>query len=301
MNSTIHTGYLSEAFAQSYRSFGEIITLPQSGIPLLKREIDENHFDLAGHYPYTMSTRWSALREDEKFLRNSGAVSVVFVSDPFARDEVARATTDWNVSRDFKTHYVVDLKQDWRNSLNKEERRYRDLALESHSVQEVEIQEGHAKELWLLYQNTIKRHSVTGIAALSQEIIEHQLKVSGSVLIEARHEDHLVGAFLAYQHGLTGNSHLIFAAKKAYKLKTSYALYHFMLEAFEARGCRFFNFGGAAGVSGGKTDGLARFKRKWSNCERTSMLCGMVLNEEAYSRLTAATGRSSEFFPAYRA
>jgi hypothetical protein len=63
--------------------------------------------------------------------------------------------------------------------------------------------------------------------------------------------------------------------------------------------CTVFHLGGAAGLSAGEEDGLARFKRGFANHEVDAYFCGARLDPDRYAQLTKDRSATS-FFPAYR-
>ena len=294
-------GYLSPGFAQSYRPFGEIVTAPQSGLGFVKRPLPGGAFDLTGPYPYAMSANWAGLREDRAALRADGAVSVVFVADPFAADQVRAAAAGWALCRKFKTHYVVDLQRDWRRERPKEMRRVTRRALEAQAPHVADTPGRHAAALWALYQTTVDRFDLRGLARLCPETVARQLALPGALLVIAEDAAGLTGAQLNFHHGGTACMHLQFLSARAAARRTSYALIYATLEELERRGCRFANLGGAAGLDDDPDDGLAQYKRRWASTERVAHLCGEVLDPAAHAALCAAAGDPrTGFFPAYR-
>ena len=294
-------GYLSPEYGATFQAFGEIITLSNSGLQLMRRPIDSGRFDLQGVYPYSMCRDWSGLADDARQLAETGAISVVLVADPFEEVAVRRVMRDWTVCRDFKTHLVVDLSEDWRARRSESTRRYTRRALALQDIAVAPDPSAHASEFWQMYQNTIERHGLTGIQRLSEEIIAAQLKVEGSMLVVARDDVGVAGALLSYFHGETANGHLLALSNRAHDIHTSHALYYGTLEAAEARRCRYYNFGGAAGLRDNPDDGLFQFKRGWAKHTRKSLLCGRILDPEGYRQLVDERAISStEYFPAYR-
>lgn len=296
------TGYLAPGFGLSYREVGPIVRLPRSGVPLIRRAIDGDRFDLVGAYPYTMCADWRVLAEEVDALAAGGAVSVVLVSDPFATEATIEALAAWSLCRPFKSHYVVDLRGDWRAARSETARRYARRALEVQDVAVVEGSATYADVFWAMYRNTIERHRLTGIQRLSRDIVARQLAVDGAVLSVARDAEGVAGALLSYDHGLTANGHLLALSERAYEARTTYALYEATLSAFEARGCRYYNLGGAAGARDDPEDGLAQFKRRWTGETRMAMLCGTILDADAAAALRAESGVvETGYFPHYRA
>ncbi len=295
-------GYLSADYGRSFSAFGEIVTLPHSGLQLIKRGAGNGYFDLSGVYPFSMCRDWRKLADDRGFLEDTGAVAVVLVGDPFATPIIRDVCSGWTVNQRFKTHCVVELSADWRSMRRKRLRTYANSSLRLQTVELVADCREYSKMLWELYQNTIRRHNVSGIQRLSQSVIAQQLEIPGVNLFVASDDTETTGALMAFRHGETANFHLLFLTDRAYKLKTSYALIQTMLEEFENQGIRYVNLGGAAGPDDKTTDGLFRFKSGWTRDFRQSVLCGNILDQKAYFKLTEknTSGRLA-YFPAYRA
>lgn len=295
-------GYLAPSYGQSFAEFGDILTLERSGMQLIRRPLPHDMYDLIGLYPYVMCRDWSALGNDLQDLHGKGAVSVVFVGDPFEASAVAAATQGWALSRPFKTHFTVDLRENWRRARSKEVRRLSRIALETQRITSVDAGATEADALWALYQNTIERHKVTGIQRLSLKCLTAQLLVPGLVLVAAHDDSGLTGAITAFIHETTAVAHLEFLAAGSHAKRTSYGLISVLLETLEARGCHEVTLGGCAGLLDDMSDGLAQFKSKWATGTRQAMLCGAVLDAAVYDALSASTDvAETDFFPRYRA
>jgi hypothetical protein len=66
-------------------------------------------------------------------------------------------------------------------------------------------------------------------------------------------------------------------------------------------GHQVLDFGGCASVTDSAEDGLARFKRGFSNRTAIAWLCGAILDSEQYRRLCGQrTATRDSYFPAYR-
>ncbi|NDW44285.1 GNAT family N-acetyltransferase [Ruegeria sp. PrR005] len=295
------TGYLAPEYGASFAALGEIVTLPHSGLQLIRREIRPGVFDLAGTYPYSMCADFGALPRDLKTLAGSGAVALSFVSDPFAEDSIVQLQAGLQFARPFKTHCILDLGGDWRSARSKNTRYY---VRKGYQAQTVEIHPGSADFtplFWRLYLNTIRRHAVTGIPRLSAEILARQLAVPGAYLAVSRIGATVTGALLSYVHPSHVNAHLVCFDDAYYDRHTSYILIDAAAAEAERLGAHAFNIGGAAGGKDDPEDGLYQFKRRWTPEARLSRLCGHVLDPGTYDRLcneSATTG--SSYFPAYR-
>jgi hypothetical protein len=92
--------------------------------------------------------------------------------------------------------------------------------------------------------------------------------------------------------------HLAAYAPAGYEVSASYALFDRALRRLGQRGVRWVDLGASPG-RGDAGDGLERFKRDWANDSRMAHLCGRVLDNSAYERLSR--GLANDWFPAYRA
>lgn len=294
-------GYGSPEYGRSFREFGEVITLPRSRLPVIKRPLDRDRFDIAGLYPFSVCGDWSGLADDAKTMRDLGAISVVLVADPFAEEAARNFLSCWSVCDRFKTQFVVNLREDWRALRPKKIRHLARQALRLQTVDVVANPVEHAEILWALYQQTIEKHAIAGIQRLSLEAVTAQLGVEGAVMVVARQDDAVHGAMISYDMGEVAHLHLVGQSAAGYAIKTSYALIHRSLEVLESRGCTFANLGGQSGLSDDTEDGLSRFKSRWTKHRRSSLLCGQILDPCAYDSLVErARCQPGTFFPAYR-
>lgn len=297
------TGYMSPLYGQSFRHAGEILTLPQSGLQLLRREIQPGVCDLVGLYPYSMCWDFAALAgpEDQAALQATGSVALSFVADPFEADTVHRALGHWPVCRQFKTQFVIDLSDDWRSARSKTIRNYVRKGYEAQTTKTVVCDRDFAPQFWALYQNSIRRLKITGIPRMSQAMIADQMEVPGAFLTLARDGATLNGAMISFVHRTHANAHLISYNEQYSSARTSYVLIDTAAAHAEALGCNWFNIGGPAGMEDNSEDGLYQFKRRWTKSTRATTLCGLVLDARAYAELCAETGaEESNYFPAYR-
>jgi len=281
--------------------------LPDSGLQLIKRQIRPGLSDLIGLYPYAMCRDFAALAgpADQAALRATGAVAVSFVADPFEADTVRTALADWAVCRRFKTHFVLDLAGDWRAARSNSTRRNVRLGQKALITENITVEAGtHAAEFWALYAPAMRRLGATGIQKMSSEMIADQLAVPGTflTLTHARDSGVLTGAHISYIHDDHVCSHLLCRNSTKAAAHSSYVLYDAAAAHAESQGCRWINLGGAAGMVDDPSDGLYAFKQRWTPHQRETLLCGQVLNPEAYAALCAETDRQEAgFFPAYRA
>ena len=153
-----------------------------------------------------------------------------------------------------------------------------------------------------LYDNLIRRHHVTGMAAFSPASFAGQLAVSGLVALRASVSGDTVGATLWFVQDGVGYYHLGAYSPHGYELKASFALFASALEYFSEAGLAWLSLGAGAGVGSGRRaeDGLDRFKQGWATGKRTAYLCGRILTPTKYCELVQGMPNTT-YFPAYRA
>ena len=295
------TGYSHHAYAESLAEFGAPRFLPQSGGSVLERAIPGTQArDAMGCYPLFSCRDWAALRQDCDSL-GSDLVSLAVVTDPFGKyDEALLREAFPDLVRPFKTHFVADLEQAPDTFVSKHHRYYARRALEKVLVELCPAPATMLDDWCALYDNLVQRHSLTGIKAFSRPSFALQLAVPGLTMFRATHAGVTVAAQLWFLQEEVAYSHLAAANSRGYELMAAYALYSHALEYFAGR-ARFVAWGGGAGLDEGGRDGLAQFKRGWSNTTRTSFFCGRIFNRAAYDEICAAKGlRGEGYFPAYR-
>ena len=294
-------GYLSPDYGNSFSSLGMPIILPQSGIQLLQRKINSEFNDLVGVYPLSFCRQWDLLEDDISQLDMSKTVSLVFIADPFSEAQVIRTCKDWKVCRPFKTHIYIDIASDWRALRSMNTRNYANRGLRLQHVDVCPASDTHTDLFWSLYSQSIERHGMGEMQAMSKDIITQQLRVPGAIMSIAHNETGVHGAMITYHHGDVAYLHLMGLSPTAYKLSTSYALFHQTIEHLEKLGCKKVNIGGASGGTDDPNDSLYKFKKRWSDNKNHAYICGKILNIEASNELSKKTSSvSSNYFPAYR-
>lgn len=300
------SGYAHPAYAMSLSEFGRPRPLLQSGGWVLERAIPETDArDAMGCYPIFSCRDWSLLGND---LENLGddLVSLVLVADPFGNftEQILRHIfADLVVP--FKEHFVVDLSRPVKDLVEAHHRRNARKALRVMEVEYAISAESWLNEWNHLYSNLVDRHSISGIATFSRTSFAQQLCVPGIAAFRAIRDGQTVGMNLWYVHQDVGYYHLGAYSEDGYRLQASFALFWRAIEHFAAAGLRWLNLGAGAGAdadaAGDSTDGLARFKRGWTDSTRMAYLCGRIFDHAKYRRLADAKKVSkANYFPAYR-
>lgn len=259
---------------------------------LLVRPIPSMGADAAGAYPMAAIAPNSDLRAGLDQLATLALVSLVLISDPLFGPSVDILAAAFPLARPFKTHYLVDPAH---------------LAPSKHHRAEIRRSQSrcrveHARlaavlDDWMrLYADLVQRHAVRGVADFSIAYWRHLAGLDALEAFVAYADDEIVAMGLWLEHAGVAYNHLGASSAKGYALGASYTLYAAALEHFG--GCAVINLGGGAGRQDDPSDGLARFKRGFSNGAATAYLCGAVLDPVRYAALTG--DRQTEFFPAYR-
>lgn len=296
-------GYLNPLYAQSLDEYGSPLELPASQAWILKRNISGSPLlDGMGLYPIFMCANWAGLPADLDNLRGD-LVSLALVTDPFGEytpADLQRAFQD--IARPYKQHFVIDLTQKPKDFIDKHHRRNLRKALEAVNIEicaENPVQ--YLNEWTALYDNLIRRHTITGITKFSHRAFEKQLRTPGMVAFRALADGVTIGMLLWYKHGDIGYYHLGAYNDLGYRLNASYALFGALIDYFAASGLKWLSLGAGAGVDGNANDGLTRFKRGWSTGTRTAYFCGRVFDRQKYNELLQARNiPETDFFPAYR-
>ena len=134
--------------------------------------------------------------------------------------------------------------------------------------------------------------------AFSRSYFERLLEVPGLTTLGAFRGAELVSVHLWLDFESHLYSHLAASSPLGYELRASYAINDAVLERYGPS--HVIDFGSSAGARDDPEQGLARFKRGFSNQSAPCFLCGKILLAEEYGALSAGRD-SSDYFPRYRA
>jgi hypothetical protein len=294
-------GYCHRQYAESFAEVGQPRELPNCRGWLLERAIPGTpQRDGMGCYPLFDCCNWAGLPVDLAGLAEA-LVSVSLVVNPFSDVAETDLRCWFDVVIPFKQHYVTDLRRPVDDLVARQHRRNLQKA---SGLVEVDICRNPLDFLaaWCdLYGHLAARHGITGIRAFSRTAFEKQLGVPGLVMFRALAAEDIVGLHLWYVRDRVAYGHLGATSTRGYELMASYALYWYAVQYFRTH-VDWLDLGGVAGVSEEESlDGLRQFKAGWATGTRQAFLCGRILQQDAYDRLSAerATTKTS-YFPAYR-
>ncbi len=303
-------GYRSAAYAEAILQPGEhVVPLPAAGGWAVSRPIDPigggevAAFDGSACYPLCSLSDWDQLPGDLKNLSPEW-ISFCAVVDPL--DEVSAGTLEQCFPDrliPFKTHFLVDFSGDAevteiidRSHLRKARKGLRETEVR-HLEEPAEIADS-----WVtLYGNLIERHSIQGVAAFSEASLRAQLDVPGVEPFACYNEGgECIGIVLFLRDGDRAYYHLGAYSEEGYQQRVSFGIFLTAFEWLRGQGVRVINLGGGAGLTVEPGDGLARFKKGWSNASGTAYFGGVVLQRDEYMKRSGGSDDPGNFFPAYR-
>lgn len=289
--------YATREYAEIALQPGEaVLAIPEWHTHVLRRPI-AGASDAAGCYPVMVFDREFDLGAGLARMAGHGLASVVLVADPVLRPDDATLRLAFDRCRPFKTHYLYD-----RGLGGPDYSRHHRYELRRARAEIVRIPLVDYLDDWIvLYRDLIARRGIKGAAAFSDESFRRLAKLDGLVAFGAFRDGELVACHLWLRSGATVHSHLSASNALGRTCGATYLLYDAAVSHFED--ARTIDFGGGAGLMDDPNDGLARFKRGFSNLEASAWLCGKVLDCQKYKQLCSEVNclREEKFFPAYRA
>ena len=295
------TGYRHPSYAASLAGFGEPRHLAGCDGWVLERPIGTTgHRDAMGPYPLFFCGDWRRVAGDLADLAGD-LVSVVVVTGPFCGAAPALAGGCFDRVVHFKDHYVADLARPPERFVRASHRSHARRALRDVRVEIVDAPWERLGTWRRLFDNLVRRHSISGIRAFSEAAFAEQLRVPGLVMFEAAVGTEVVGLDLWYVQGDVAYGHLAAFSDLGYEVGASYATKWTMLNEFYGK-LRWVDLAGTAGLVGGVVDGLARFKAGWATGTRPAYLASRVLQPVVYRELAHRRGATGAppYFPEYR-
>jgi hypothetical protein len=254
--------------------------------------------DAFGTYPIAVVAPDADVPGGLERLRRAGLIAVTLVMDEFHRPSLADLQKHFSVVRPYKTHYVR------RNALafsyGRHHRYEVARALRKVSVRQFDLAD-HYPEWLALYGNLVQRHGLTGVHNFPMSHFAALQKLPAATSIGAWLDGALVSAHIWVSDGQKVHSHLAASSSEGYAAGAAYAVYDASIRHFSES--ELLNFGGGAGTGDDPDDGLAVFKRNFSNESAPAYICGAILDDVKYHRLVGnrAVAPHESFFPAYRA
>jgi hypothetical protein len=294
-------GYNHPFYALSLKEFGEPRQLTSSGGWILERPIPGTSYrDGMGCYPLYVCRDWSRLHEDLNHI-GSNLVSLMVVTDPFAKTDEAYLSECFQIVKAYKRHFIADLSHDPERFVNKHHRYKACRSLRDVQVEFCDEPLHYAAEWMKLYENLSRRHNISGLRAFSKDSFLVLMQTPGLILVVGKLAGEVIGADLVIIHDDVAYYHLGAYSDLGYRYSASFGMFWMTLKYLKEREIRYFDLGAAAGIEENPQDGLARFKRGWSNDCRTNYFCGRIFDDERYAEIVRANSiGATDYFPAYR-
>ena len=288
--------YSTDIYANALSHWGEAFPVPEWGCHVIVRAVPGGA-DAFGTYPIAVMATDADLPGGLERLRRAGLIAVTLVMDEFHRPGSAELRTHFNLVRPYKTHYIRRLSLPF--SYGRHHRYEVARALRKVSVRQFDLAD-HYPEWLALYGNLVQRHRLTGVHDFPASHFAALQKLPGTASMGAWLDGALVSAHLWVGDGQKIHSHLAASSSEGYASGAAYAVYDASIRHFS--GAELLNFGGGAGAGDDADDGLAAFKRGFSNASAPAYICGAILDKTKYDELVAhrAVAAHETYFPAYR-
>ena len=288
--------YRHPVFAEAHSHLGSVVSLPASGSFAYLRTVPQGGIDAAALYPLWQLESATDLQADFDQLRAQSVISFVGVCLPLQAIQQQQLEVHADHWRQFKRHYFYDPDLPFQYSKH---HRY-EIRRASRCLQTRWSTLSQELDGWcLLYDNLRQRHGLTGLHAFPRRYFETLCALPGLRVLVAEQSGTPVAMHLWMDDGCILWSHLAASADAGYQCGAAYLMNDAVIREHGDADKRLIGFGGVAGNGDDDHDGLARFKRGFSNRTESSFLFGKILDAPRYQALSAMAA-ASDFFPAYR-
>lgn len=317
-------GYYSNEYAISFTEFGQPAKIENSGINVLIRSIPislvgstlgSTAFDIVGLYPLVVPYDLQELAPDLMRYIGREYASFTAVLDPFNAFHRLPDQREFqlggmlNFTR-FKPHVVVDVSTgNPRQGYTKHHLdRVKKAKKKGVVVEYLEDLDFAAKHWYLLQSELNQQKGITGLKAMTKDMIEAQVKVKGLEVVAAYVDGQVAGISTWSVQRYNGFSHTTAMTDLGRKHLAGYAMYDFALHTLtdKYKDLHSISLGSYFSVPKIKyktVNGLDYFKQGWSETGRMySYLLTAILNGGLYCELCKASDTEGvkDYFPAYR-
>jgi hypothetical protein len=296
------SGYLHEAYSESFSEGGLPFFLPSSDGWIIIRKIPEtNYLDAMGCYPLFCCGDWASLANDLKQL-DPPIVSLAIVADPFGNyDQEILETCFPDLVFPYKTHFVVNLDTVSLMTISSNHRRNIKKAQNMILVEKCDQPLNYLDDWIELYGLLIKRHEIEGVRKFSPFSFQQQFEALGLVVFRAVYKKQTIGMLLFYEQGDIAYYHLGAFSDIGYDRRASFGLFWQAITFFKKKGVKYLDLGAGAGVKADMDSGLDRFKKGWASESKLAYFCGRIFDTKRYGEIAKHKRKQdSSYFPAYR-
>lgn len=204
-------------------------------------------------------------------LRQAGITSVSLIADPMWSPEVSVLQEAFDTCRPFKENYLIDRE----TSEVHIRKRHRNMINRAQKIGEVrEISLGDYLSRWLeLYARLVDTRQIT--QPFGPLYFERLAVVDGVRTIAVLVDGEIATITVWIRHGDVLYFHDGASSEKGVETSASYAAFAHVIE--NATDCRYIVLGGSSDFRDERRDGLAVFKRGFSNTSVSYYLCTAAL------------------------
>ncbi len=285
--------YASKTYAEALAGSAAVIAVPEWGAYVIRRPTPGGLFDASGVYPMQVFASGADVGAGLERLTAGDLVSVVLTPDPLLSPSAALERR-FKVWRPFKPHYLVDPA---RGAFDPSKHHRQELRRAASRCRLDWVALADHLPAWRqLYAALVDHRGVAGAADFPPGYFQALARDPATYAVAAWVGDALAGMAVWVEAEGVAYYHLAAVNGLGYANGASYGLVGAGVERFGDR--NLIHLGGGAGVGDG-AGGLAAFKRGFANAEVMTHICGAVLDQAAYERLSAGHADTA-FFPAYR-
>lgn len=271
--------YCTEAYARALEEPGAHPRYVEEwGTHVLVRETAGGVRRAAGTAPLAPLAPGCDLRAGLDALRAEGIASVSLVTDPMTAPELAELEAAFDVCRPLKENYLIDreigephLRKRHRNIVNGARRAVetRDVDLADHL------------DRWLdMYEKNVEVRQIA--QPFDPMYFKRLVDVEGLETIAAFAGEEIVSMSMWFRHDDVLYFHDGASTEEGFAVAASYATFAHAIEGLGD--CRFAFLAGAGTMKDDPLDGLAVFKRGFSNSSTVNHLCNAVLQRRGPAR-----------------
>lgn len=287
--------YAALEYGEALGHIGQCIAVPEWDSFVLSRALRHGDGeDAIGSYPLATLARDADLRAGLKRLAEMGLVSLILVPDPFHAPDRAQCERALDVCRPFKTHYLVDPAHSIEPTKHHRDRLRR--GMRRCRVRQARLAD-HLSAWKALYSGLAQKHDIRGAAAFAPRYFEMLAANPLMTTFAAFVGEEIAAMTIWFAYDGVVYNHLTASNAAGYANGANFALYGAAIEHFRGEGV--IDLGGGSGFRDDPDDGLAAFKRGFSNARTQALICGAILDRERYRELARAK-TNTDFFPAYR-
>ncbi|HYI62221.1 MAG TPA: GNAT family N-acetyltransferase [Acidimicrobiales bacterium] len=265
--------FCSEAYGRAMEEPGaRALHVPGWDTYVLVRDAAGGRRQAAGVRPLAPLAPGCDLQAGLDALRQEGVTSVSLITDPMWCPELPALQQAFPICRPFKENYFIDREKGAAH-LRKRHRNIVNKARRTVEIRDVELADTLSR--WLeLYQLNVDNRQIA--QPFSATYFERLAQVAGLRTIAVLADGEIVSMTMWIRHQDVLYYHDGASSETGFEVSASYTAFAHAID--DTPDCRYVFFGGSAHFRDDPLDGLAVFKRGFSNSSAHSYLCSATLN-----------------------